>query len=108
MKEIVLTDAPDQEFEIFYQSKRLKFRFRFLDMLSAWVFDMQVNNVSVIHGRRVNLQTDLIAPFNLGIGRMIAVDYADTNAQADRTSIPNREVRIFLATEDEIAAATAV
>lgn len=104
MREIILTDAADQEFTTILNDLRCTFRFRWNVLGGFWTFDLWVREELVLLGRKVVLGVDLVAPFNFGIGAIFAVDYEGKGLLPDRTSVPERRVRIFHADPEEIEA----
>lgn len=105
MREIVLTDAPDQEFSTILNGRRCRLRFRYSPTTERFSFDLDIGDVPAIRGRRVVLGVDLLAPFGLGIGRIFAADYEGKGALPTKAAIAERRVRIFHITEDELAEA---
>ncbi|MCB1421735.1 MAG: hypothetical protein KDJ69_04570 [Nitratireductor sp.] len=103
MREIVLTDTADQELTVLVGATTVTFRFRFMDMLKRWVFDLKIDNTWKLHGRTVFLRQDLIEPFDFGIGKLVAWDYTDRRPHPGRTELPKREVRLFLVSEADLA-----
>ena len=104
MKEIVLTDANDQEFTVSLNDKQCTFRFRFMTMLNRWVFDLDIDGVQVLNGRIMYLRIDLLRSLGLGIGGLVAWDYTDEGSEPGRNEVPARQVRIFSIQDEEVAA----
>ena len=102
MREIVLTDAADQEMSVLIGSATVTFRFRFMDILKRWVFDLKIGDSWVLHGRAIFLRQDLLEPFEFGIGRLVAWDYTDRRPYPGRTELPKREVRLFLVSDTDM------
>jgi hypothetical protein len=69
-----------------------------------WSFDLSLDDLPVLHGRRVVIGADLLAAFNLGIGVIFAAPIKQGSVP-DRSALPAGEVRIFQASQDEIDAA---
>lgn len=101
MREFIITDAPDQEFTIQAGGKRCAFRFRYNPTSDRWTFDLSIQDVPQLSGRRVVLGIDLLAPFAFGIGAVFAVDYAAAGVLPDRAALPARTVRIYHHIEGE-------
>lgn len=95
MREFIITDAADQEFTVLVAGKRCAFRFRYNTTSDRWTFDLSIQEVSVLVGRRVVLGVDLLAAFDFGIGAVFAVDYEEKGNAPDRASLPARRVRVY-------------
>ena len=104
MKEIVLTDANDQDFTVQLNNKQCTFRFRFMTLLDRWVFDLDIDGVGVLRGRVMHLRVDLLRPFAFDIGALVAWDYTDEGSQPGRSEVPARQVRLFSIQDAEVAA----
>lgn len=101
-----IIDAADQQFGAIFGERRVTVRVRYNPTSDRWSFDLAIDDVPVIYGRRIVLFVDLLKPFKLGIGAMFAVP-ATIGAEADRESLPSGAVRLYHATQDEIDAAKA-
>lgn len=104
MRELIVTDAPDQEFTTILNGIRCTIRLRWNVFGKFWSFDLWVRDRLAILGRRVVLGTDLVQPFDLGIGAIFAGDFEGKGAKADRTSLPERRVRLYQADPSELVA----
>lgn len=105
MREIVLTDAPDQEFSTILAGQRCRLRFRYSPTTERFSFDLDIGDRPALRGRRVVLGVDLLAPFALGIGRIFAAEFEGRGALPTKAAIAERRVRIYHVTEAEIAEA---
>jgi hypothetical protein len=101
--EIRLTDAPSQEMTTILDGRRCTLRFRYAPTSDRWSFDLMIGDVEVLTGRRVVTGVDLIAPFNFGIGAIVAVPWV-RGAVADRRALPDRSIRVLHVSPDEIDA----
>ena len=95
MREIVLVDAADQTFATTFAGKPCEMRWRFNPTSDRWSFDLSIEGVEVLRGRRLVLGIDLLAAFDFGIGALFAVDYARAGAVPDYRNVIDRKVRIF-------------
>lgn len=100
MIQFTITSDPDQKFSTVLSNKRVSFRFRFNTLIQRWAFDLALDDVPVITGRRVVTGVDLIEPFNLDIGKLFAVENVP-GAVADRLGLPNGSVRLYQVTDAE-------
>jgi len=105
MIEFKITDAADQKFSTIINSRRVTFRLRYNYVSQYWSFDMALDGDYILHGRRIVLNTDLVAEFDFGIGRIFA--YSTNNSRPGRQELINGTVKFYQANEDEINAAVA-
>lgn len=101
-----IIDEPDQRFSAILGERRVTFRVRYNPTSERWSIDLAIDDVPVLHARRVVPGIDLLAPFNLGIGSLLAVAVVD-GAEPDRVNLPSGAVRLYHASEAEMAAALA-
>lgn len=99
--ELLISDAADQKFTTVLSRQRCTFRFRYNPTNDRWTFDLRIGDQDVLFGRRVVPGADLLDPFQLGIGSIIAVP-VDTEVPS-RNSFPERRMRIYHITEDAVA-----
>ena len=101
-----IIDAADQQFGAIFNDRRVTIRVRYNPTSDRWSFDLAIDDVPVIHGRRIVPFVDLLKPFQLGIGAIVAIPMT-VGAEANRESLPSGAVRLYHATQDEIDAAKA-
>lgn len=99
-----IIDAADQQFGAVLADRRVTLRVRYNPTSGRWSLDLAIDDVPVLHGRRIVPGVDLLKPFKLGIGSIFAVPIVE-GAEADRENLPSGAVRLFHATQDEIDAA---
>lgn len=97
------TDA-NQKFAMILNDQRVSFRFWYNSTNDRWSFDLSIDDLPVLYGRRVTLGVDLLAPFSFGIGKLFAVDSVP-GAVPDRLQFPNGSVRLYQISDDELNAA---
>ncbi|MEH7876959.1 hypothetical protein V7799_04520 [Rhizobium laguerreae] len=101
-----IVDYADQQFGAIINGRRVTIRLRYNATSDRWSFDLSIDNLPVLTGRRVVTGVDLLAPFDLDLGSIFA--YAVTpGAVPDRAALPAGTVLLVQASEDEIAAAVA-
>ncbi|TBZ81425.1 phage baseplate plug family protein [Rhizobium leguminosarum] len=101
-----VVDYADQQFGTIINGRRVTIRLRYNASSDRWSFDLSIDNLPVLTGRRVVTGVDLLAPFDLGLGAICA--YAVTpGAVPDRAALPAGTVLVVQVSEDEIAAAVA-
>lgn len=105
MIEIPVADAPDQEFSVVLSNRRVTFRLRYAPFNERWSLDLSLDDVPVLHGRRIVTGIDLLAGFDFGIGHLIAMPSQDgANDPPGRTQLPSGVVRLYHVTEADLAA----
>jgi hypothetical protein len=101
-----IVDAADQQFGAILADRRCTLRVRYNPTSDRWSLDLAIDDVPVIHGRRIVPYVDVLKPFQLGIGAIFAVPIT-SGAEADRESMVTGAVRLYHATQEEIDAAKA-
>lgn len=103
-RELPIIDAPSQAFTTTLSGRRCDFLINYSTWADRWSFDLDIDGVRVLSGRRIVLGVDLIAPFNFEIGSIVAAPWGDDDALPDRTELPSGRVRLFHYDPLEIAA----
>ncbi|RIY00219.1 hypothetical protein D3218_13115 [Aureimonas flava] len=106
MREFVITDLPDQQFTVILNGRRCTIRLRYNVSADRWMMDLSIDEAPVLTGRKLVLDTDLLAPFDFGLGTIFLSDLG-SGAQPDRKALPEGRVRMFHATAEEMTAARA-
>ena len=101
-----VTDHADQQFGTIINGRRVTVRLRYNQSNDRWSFDLSIDDQPVIHGRRIVTGVDLLAPFNLGLGMIVAA-VVTPGAVPDRNALPAGEVRVYHVTEADAAALVA-
>lgn len=101
MVEFEVSDYADQKFAVTLNGRRVTMRLRFNYVSNRWSFDLSIDDLPVLHGRRVVAGVDLLKPFNLGLGIIFAMAIVE-GALPDRVALPNGSVKIFHATEEDV------
>ncbi|HEV7258927.1 MAG TPA: hypothetical protein VGN82_14195 [Bosea sp. (in: a-proteobacteria)] len=94
-RELPIIDAPSQAFTTTLAGRRCDFAVNYSTFDDRWSFNLDVDGVRVLSGRKIVLGVDLVAPFALGIGSLIAAPWGDEGAQPGRTELPSGRVRLF-------------
>lgn len=103
MIEFPIIDAADQQFGAILNGRRVTIRLRYNVTTDRWSFNLSIDDVPVLHGRRIVLGVDLLAAFNFGIGAIFA--YADNPAaEPNRDNLPAGVVRLFHGDDADVAA----
>lgn len=99
-----IIDAADQQFGTIINGRRVTIRLRYNPTSERWSFDLAIDDLPVLQGRRIVTGVDLLAPFNLGLGLMFAAAVTP-GAVPDRQALPAGTVKLFHASDAELAAA---
>lgn len=103
-REIPIIDAPSQAFTTTLAGRRCDFVVNYSTSDNRWSFNLDVDGIRVLSGRRIVLGVDLLAPFNLSIGNLIAAPWGDEEVEPGRTELPSGRVRLFHYDPAEVAA----
>lgn len=102
-REIPILDAPSQRFTTTLAGRRCDFIVNYSTWADRWSFDLDLDGVRALSGRRIVMGVDLLAPFNLGAGSIIAAPWTE-GAEPGRTELPAGRVRLFHYDPTEVAA----
>lgn len=98
-----IEDQPDQQFSAILERRRVTLRLRYNVTSARWSFDIAIDDVPVLHGRRIVTGVDLLKPFNLGIGVIFAASAnLDRETAPDLTSLVDGSVNLYQTTVAEI------
>lgn len=103
MKEFIITNAADQQFGTILNDRRVTIRLRYNPTTDRWSFDLSIDDLPVLHGRRIVMGIDLLAPFDFGIGMIFALP-TEAGEEPDRDGLPSGLVRLYHATTEELEA----
>lgn len=106
MKEFPITNSADQQFGVVLNDRRVTIRIRYNPTTDRWSFDLSIDDLPVLYGRRIVIGTDLLKAFDFGIGVLFALPSVD-GSLPDRSSLPAGLVRVYSATEAEVEEASA-
>lgn len=99
-----IIDAADQQFGAVLNRRRVTLRLRYNVRTDRWSFDLSIDNLPVLHGKRIVTGVDLLASFNFGIGKLFAWSLVP-GAEPNRANLPNGNVGLYHVTDDEADAA---
>lgn len=103
MIEIQIAENPDQRFALTLGTQRVTMRVRYNTLIDRWSFDLAIDDVPVLTGRRIVIGVDLLAAFpQFDLGVLFATDNV-AGSMPGRFDLPNGKVRFYQATEAEIA-----
>ena len=98
-----ITDHADQQFATVLNGRRVTMRLRYNVTTDRWSLDLSIDDLPVLHGRRIVCGVDLLEPFDFGIGMLVAVPIK-AGSEPTRDDLPNGNVKLFHMTADELAA----
>lgn len=105
MQEIKLIDSPSQVFITKLGTTKVKLHFKYNSVSDRWTFDVYINEVPKLHGRRVVLGTNLIAPYTdlVSIGVLVAADPSFGGVLPNRANIPSGLIKMYQLDSSELA-----
>lgn len=104
MIEFPVLDEADQQFGAILGDRRVTIRLRYNGTTDRWSFDLSIDDLPVLRGRRIVLGADLLDAFDFGIGAIFAYPAVE-GAIPDRAGLPAGRVKLYHATDEDIAAA---
>lgn len=93
-----IADEADQQFATILNNRRVTIRLRYNVSVGRWSFDLSLDDLPVLHGRRIVTGIDLLEPFAFGIGMLVAAPIKPGSIP-DRDDLPNGNVKLFHLTE---------
>lgn len=94
-REIPIIDASSQQLTTTLSGQRVDMRISYSTWANRWAFDLDVEGMRVLSGRKIVLGVDLLQPFGLGIGSLIAAPWGNDEVEPGRTELPSGRVRLF-------------
>lgn len=103
MIQIDVLDESKQKFSLILNGRRVTIQLWYSILKDRWSFDLALDGDPIISGRRLVLGTDLLAPFQLGLGVLFL--HSDTGVLPNRNNLPLGLVRLYHANQSEVDAA---
>jgi hypothetical protein len=94
-RELPVIEAPSQSFSTTLAGKRVAIDLDWNETSGRWYFALSVDDVLKVAGRRIIMGVDLLAPFQLRMGALIAVDWEGRGASPGRQELPSGRVRLM-------------
>lgn len=101
MIEFRIEDQPDQQFELILERRRVTIRLVYNPTSSRWSFDLSIDDLPVLHGRRIVTGVDLLRAYDFGVGVIFAAA-PSVDAVPGRVELANGTVKIYQTTDAEI------
>lgn len=96
-----IIDAADQQFGMIIDGRRITIRLRYNPTNDRWSFDLSIDDLPVLVGRRIVTGIDLLAAFNFGLGAIFASTITP-GAEPDRAALPAGNVAVFQVSQAEV------
>jgi hypothetical protein len=103
LRELPVTSAPNQSFVTTLMGKECRFVLRHARRIDRWSFDLEVDGVAVIRGRRIVRGVNLVRPFGAGIGEIIAISF-DGVSEPTLADLPSGRARLLHVDPDAMEA----
>lgn len=92
--EITVIDEPRQTLETYLGGKSIKLAINYNAFINRWSFDLWIDGVLMVAGRRLILGANLLRPFDLGIGGLHVFDWQEGSLPG-RSELPSGACRIY-------------
>lgn len=106
MIRIPIIEAPRQVLSMVLGARRCTIGLNYNTLIDRWMLDLSIDAVPVLAGRRVVTGVDLLAPFDFGIGMLIAGGYETADTEPDYEALTSGAVRLYHTSYEEAAALT--
>ena len=93
--EITVIDAPWQRLETYLSDTQVALELFYNTFLGRWALTFEVAGVVVLRGRRMVPGTDLLAGYDLGLGRLFLVNWAQDGSEPGRDELPSGQYRLI-------------
>lgn len=97
-----IIDQPKQRFSVLLNQRRVTFELWYSTSSDRWSFDLSLDDKPIIQGRRIVAGVDLLAPFGLGLGMLVA--FSETGAEPNRKNLPEGWINLYHVMPEEITA----
>lgn len=99
-----LTSDVSQQFTCQLGENKLQFDVRFNDRQGVWLMAVTdvVTDTKLVDGVAILLGTELLHPFNLSLGYLVAIDEDGTNKDAGADDLGSR-VNVYWVSADEVS-----
>jgi hypothetical protein len=94
-RELPVIAAPAQRLATVLAGRSCELSLRYNGWTDRWSFDLAIGGVMRLEGRRIVTGVDLIAAFEFGIGKLVAVDWEGKGALPGRTELPAGRIRLL-------------
>jgi hypothetical protein len=107
MIEFKIIDAADQQWSAILNQRRVTLRLRYNQRASErWSLDLMIDDIPVLHGRRVVVGVNLLEPFGFDIGAIVVLPAIENSpAIPGRVELPSGIVRMYHLSPEDLAEA---
>lgn len=84
-----------------FGQERLGFWFKYNTYVDRWFFDFYLDDLPVFCGQRIVLNTNLLAPWGVGVGAVFAYDIEAKGNEPTYAAIHSGAVRLYHITQAE-------
>ncbi len=95
MIEFNITQAPDQQFGVVLNGRRVTIRLRYNPTSDRWTFDLAIDDEPVLMGRCIVTGVDLLDSFDFGIGAIFALSETTDDILPTRNNLPAGLVKLY-------------
>lgn len=99
-----IIDSADQQFGAVMNRHRVTVRLRYNPTNNRWSFDLAIDDMPVLHGRRVVTGVDLLRAFNFDIGLMFCLPAGATYYEPGRDELITGVVKLYASTVEDMVA----
>jgi len=103
MESIRIIDSADQQFGMVMNRHRVTMRVRYNPSNNRWSFDLALDDLPVLHGRKIVTGVDLLRAYHFDIGIMFCVPPGTKNYEPGRNELITGLVKIYTTTEEDLA-----
>lgn len=98
ISELVVLDRPYQTLEMEMNGVKIRWYIKYNVKFDYWTFDLYKGAKPLLHGRRIVLDIDLLAPYNFGLGQIICIHSPTklVTKEPNRQNLPARETKLLL------------
>ena len=75
--------------------ERLGFHFKYVGLCNRWAFDFFIDDRPVMYGRKVVLETNLLAPYSFGVGALVAYDVEGIGDDPGLNDLIDGSIRLY-------------
>jgi hypothetical protein len=95
LSEFDIIDAPGQVFSAVVNGQKITIRLRYNTESQHFSMDLGIDDVPALTGRKVASETDILEPFDLGIGSIFAADVNGLGRDATLANFLSGAVRLY-------------
>jgi hypothetical protein len=98
---IPLHGIASEAFSVNLNGKQCDFVVHYNSFQDRFSFDLAINGVVKLQGRKLELGCDLVKAYRFGIGKLSLFDFVDGSNEADMVSIRSGKVRLYAVVDEK-------